>query len=175
MTRLVCATWQVSLLLQLDRPPLDVTDVDAAAAALLAQFCYLAIVVIALPGKAYVVRYTAGHLAAAARAAPRAASAASQLIVLPARKLHYTHLDDKSTDGGKGAPTPSGAADAFCAGFMVALGRGLSVRQALVWAYSCGQLSAMQPSTQLEGTPPHLTHAALPLVRTEHSTCHGYC
>ena len=53
---------------------------------------------------------------------------------------------------GKSAPSASGAADAFCAGFMAALGRRLSVRQALFWAYVTGQLSALQPCTQLEGS-----------------------
>ena len=35
---------------------------------------------------------------------------------------------------------------------MAALGRRLSVRQALFWAYVTGQLSALQPGTQLEGS-----------------------
>ena len=48
------------------------------------------------------------------------------LLVLPARKLHYTKLDDRAFNE-KSMPSPSGAADAFCAGFMAALGRGLSV------------------------------------------------
>ena len=146
--------------------PQDVASADAAALTLLRDFPSLTIVVICMPGKAYVTRYVAADIkqsmqhnppprapAAAGAASPKAAE--SHLIVLPARLLHYALLDANEKQGRMGpmgAPTLSGAADAFCAGFMVALGRGLSVRQALVWAYSTGQLSAMQPSSQLEGS-----------------------
>ena len=166
----VMQAFEVKLLQRLETVPADVYEADAAAASLLDEFPAVAMVVICLPGKAYVARYIAGDMAEAVRhsahllarvvvpvddaaataahAPRRPASPAQRLLVLPARKLHYSYLDDR---GGEEAPTPSGAADAFCAGLMVALGRGLSMRQALVWAYATGQLSAMQPSMQLEG------------------------
>ncbi len=149
-----------------DNPLVTLEQAERAAAAVLARFASLRLVLITTQCLNVLrIRDTGGGAARSPGGAPPRSGPPPRLVVsIPPRDEEHDDDDDEEEGGGLGVGAREtllvlprsrmpvidviGAADAFVGGFLAARCRRLSMCQALLWAYAAGTLSTLQRGAQ---------------------------